>query len=210
MKTGLFFTGGTEGQPATEWRGERINGVSYPRNIVTVWPDAELAAIGLAKPLDADAIPEGKRSTGKAVQTVNGVPKWVHTLEGIPLAEFHAKISAERDRRIELGLTVNIGGTDRTFQFDAKSRENINGGATLAGFAMGAGAGAGDYLWHGGAQPFSWILADNSVIQLDAPTMFMVGQAAANRVSRFTFAARAIKDTDPLPADVTADALWPV
>jgi hypothetical protein len=158
----------------------------------------------------ADDIPAGKRSTGNAVQTVNGAPKWVHTLEDIPLAEFHAKISAERDRRIELGLTVNIGGTDRTFQFDAKSRENINGGATLAGFAMGAGAGAGNYLWHGGAQPFSWILADNSVIQLDAPTMFMVGQAAANRVSRFTFAARAIKDMDPLPADVTDDALWPV
>ena len=158
----------------------------------------------------ADAIPAGKQSTGKAVQIVNGVPKLVHTLEDVPLAEFHAKISAERDRRIEMGLTVNIGGTDRTFQFDAKSREHINGGATLAGFARGAGAGAGNYRWHGGAQPFSWILADNSVVQLDAPTMFMVGQAAANRVSRFTFAARAIKDASPLPADVTDDALWPV
>lgn len=119
------------------------------------------------------------------------------------------QVNAERDRRVDLGLTVNIGGTDYTFQFDAKSRENISGAATLAGFAVAGGALAGNYLWHGGTQPFSWILADNSVIQIDAPTMFAIGQAAANRVSLFTFAARTIKELNPIPLNYTADSYWP-
>lgn len=84
MKTGLYFTGGAEGEPAAEWLGKRIGDVSYPRNIGTLWSDADLAAIGLARPLAPDAVPDGKRSRGKAVQTVGGVPKWVHTLEDIP------------------------------------------------------------------------------------------------------------------------------
>lgn len=51
---------------------------------------------------EADAIPEGKRSTGKAVQTVNGVPKWVHTLEDVPptyatAAEAHEAMIAWAD-----------------------------------------------------------------------------------------------------------------
>lgn len=210
MPTPLYHLNGTEGEPATRWNPkDPLNGVTYPPNIGDVWPDADLTAIGLGKAADPDAIPDGKRSTGKVVRTVSGVPKWVHTLEDTPVADVRLAVNAERDRRVDLGLTVDIGGTDYTFQFDAKSRENISGAATLAGFAVAGGALAGNYLWHGGTQPFSWILADNSVIQIDAPTMFAVGQAAANRVSLFTFAARTIKELNPIPLNYTADSHWP-
>lgn len=84
MGTGLFYTGGAEGEPAVEWPGDRIDGVSYPRNIGAVWSDVDLASIGLAKPLDADDVPDGKQSTAKVVRTVNGVPKWVSELEDVP------------------------------------------------------------------------------------------------------------------------------
>lgn len=32
----------------------------------------------------ADPTPDGKQSTGKEMQIVNGIPKWVHTLEDVP------------------------------------------------------------------------------------------------------------------------------
>lgn len=39
--------------------------------------------------------------------------------------------------------------------------------------------------------------------------MFAFGQAAMAHKQVMIFAARTLKDADPLPADVTADELWP-
>ncbi len=115
-------------------------------------------------------------------------------------------VNRERDRRVEVGLAITGLGT---FQFDSKSRENINGAATLAGFAIAGGAQAGNLRWHGGSSDFSWIMADNAVITMDAQTTFALGQAAANQVSRCTFAGRAIKELDPIPLDYADDKYWP-
>lgn len=116
-----------------------------------------------------------------------------------------ADVNAERNRRMRSTFIFN--GTE--FNCDADSMQRITGAATLAGFAMGAGAGAGNLLWHGGTAPFAWIAADNSIVTMDAPTTFAFGQAAARNETLHIFAGKALKDMDPIPADYTADEYWP-
>lgn len=73
------------------WRGERIGegdeAVSYPLHIEQLWPANELEAIGLWRDdmiASADAIPHGKQVVSTNVARVEGVVKFVHTLEDAP------------------------------------------------------------------------------------------------------------------------------
>jgi hypothetical protein len=77
----LYFK--INGEPVA-WEGELIREYRYPRSIEILWTDAELAAIGLYRPLPADPIPDGKRATGESVQIVDGDVKVVLDLEDIP------------------------------------------------------------------------------------------------------------------------------
>jgi hypothetical protein len=100
-------------------------------------------------------------------------------------------VNAERDLRIRSPFTFD----GMTFDYDAESQKRITGAASLAGFAMTLGGKLpGDLLWHGGETPFTWIAADNSLVQMDAATTFAFGQAAAAWESAHIFAARALKD----------------
>lgn len=117
-----------------------------------------------------------------------------------------AEVNAERDRRIHAGFSFS----GKTYAFDPSSKQRVTGAGTLAGFALAAGAQPGDMLWHGGQQPFRWIADDNSLTEMDAQTCFAFGQAAAAHEEAHIFAARAIKDMDPIPADyATDDTYWP-
>jgi len=69
-----------ENNKAVRWSGGRINGISHPLTIEKLWSDADLEAIGLYRPLEADPIPDGYRSLGESVEIVDGVPKVVHSL----------------------------------------------------------------------------------------------------------------------------------
>ena len=141
---------------------------------------------------------------------------WIPTAEAPDhLAErratLSASVNAERDRRVRTPFVFG----EHVFDYDTESQKRITGAATLAGFAMGAGKQPGDLLWHGGETPFMWITADNSLVQLDAPTTFTLGQAAAAWESAHIFAARALKDAIAAAADDAAlDAIditagWP-
>jgi len=121
------------------------------------------------------------------------------------LAQARAAVNAERDRR--LGTTFAFAG--KSYDCDAQSLARITGAATLAGFAMGAGAKAGNLRWHGGKADFTWIAADNSLTTMDAQTCFAFGNAAATNQSAHIFAGHAIKAMDPIPADFTNDKYWP-
>ncbi|MBP0440695.1 DUF4376 domain-containing protein [Tianweitania sediminis] len=114
-------------------------------------------------------------------------------------------VDLERDRRISAGFTFN----GKLFQARPEDQKRISGAGTLALGAMMNGALAGDLRWHGGSADFCWIAADNSTVTMDAQTVFAFGQAAANWESDHVFAARALKDADPIPADYTDDAYWP-
>jgi hypothetical protein len=119
--------------------------------------------------------------------------------------EMRASINAERDRR--LSLTFAFDGN--TFDCDEKSLARITGAATLAGFAVAAGAPVGFMTWHGGANNFEWIAADNTLVPMDAQKCFAFGQAAANNQSLYVFAAKALKNTTPIPLNYKDDVWWP-
>jgi len=117
----------------------------------------------------------------------------------------HEEIDAERNRRMRGTLLFN----GKLYDCDQDSLQRIVGAATLAGFAIAGGALPGNLYWHGGASPFSWIAHDNSIEPMDAQTMFAFGQAAAASETAHIFAARALKDMDPPPADFASDIYWP-
>ena len=116
-----------------------------------------------------------------------------------------AAVTVERDRRIAAGVLFN----GVLFQSRATDRENIAGAAQLALMATLRGEGEeGNFLWHGGEEPFAWIAADNSLVQMDAPTVIAFAKTSAAMKQAYTMVARAIKDMDPFPADIKDDALW--
>lgn len=114
-------------------------------------------------------------------------------------------VNAERDRRIGAGFSF----AGKHFAFDPDSKQRVTGAATLAGFALAQGAVAGNLLWHGGETPFAWIADDNTLVEMDAPTCFAFGQAAAAHETAHIFASRQLKDISPIPADYADDAHWP-
>ena len=116
-----------------------------------------------------------------------------------------ADVDAERDRRIAGGFA--FAGV--RYQSRPDDRENIAGASTAALGAMMAGAQAGDYRWHGGDSDFAWIAEDNSTVPMDAQTMFVLGQAAMAHKQAMIFAARTLKDMEPIPADYAGDQHWP-
>lgn len=123
----------------------------------------------------------------------------------LPLPPDADAVDAERDRRIEAGF--EFGG--KLYQSRQQDRENIAGASLAALAAIMNGAQPADLLWHGGSTNFVWIAADNSLTPMDAQTMFAFGQAAMSHKQAMIFAARAIKDADPVPADYADDGYWP-
>lgn len=188
----------------TQWRGEPIGGIIHSTQIAALWSDAELAEVGLYRPAAADPIPAGHRVTATSVQRVSGVVKFVFSSE--PIVPTADDVDAERDRRIAGDFT--FGGV--VYQSRPSDLENIAGASTAALGAMMTGAQLGDLRWHGGASNFAWIAADNSMTTMDAHTLFAFGQAAMAHKQAHIFAARALKDMDPIPADfATNEAYWP-
>jgi hypothetical protein len=117
-----------------------------------------------------------------------------------------ADVDAEAVRRVASGFVFN--GTH--FQSDALAQKRITGAAALAHQAITVnGKAPTDTKWHGGSTDFAWIATDNSLIVMDAQTVLAFGAAAANWESVHVFAAKALKDTAPIPADYADDKHWP-
>ena len=120
--------------------------------------------------------------------------------------QMRANVNFERDHR--MNATFIFQNTQ--FDCDQASLARITGAATLAGFAIAAGAPAGFLRWHQGGSDFAWITADNALFTMDAQTCFAFGQAAANNQSAYIFAANAIKGMDPIPTDYATNSdYWP-
>lgn len=189
----------------TLWLGAPINGIQHPSEIAEKWTANQLASIGLYEAAPADAIPANKVVASTSVKRVSGVVKYVNILEDAPRPS-HDDVNRERDRRVDLGFQF-LG---KNYAFDKDSKQRVTGAATLAGFAMGAGAQPGNYHWHGGADPFVWIADDNTLTVMDAQTCFAFGNAAAAWESAHIFAARNIKDNmNPIPYNYTDNVYWP-
>ena len=115
------------------------------------------------------------------------------------------EIKRERDRR--LPLDFEFQGV--MYQRDPESIARISGAGTLALGAMVNGAQVGDLFWHGRETPFAWISSDDSFVTMDAQTCFAFGQAAAARETEIVFAAKTIREMDPIPVDFVEDTYWP-
>ncbi len=115
------------------------------------------------------------------------------------------EVNAERDRR--LLLDFEFQGV--MFQRDETSLKRINGMGTLAlGAIQVEGAQPGDLYWSDPAKPFGWIASDNSVMPMDAQTMWAFGKAAAAVESRLVFAAKTLREMDPIPDDFATHPIW--
>ena len=119
---------------------------------------------------------------------------------------FGAEVNVERDFRIGGGFYY---GTYK-FDWDEATKPRVTGAASLAGFAIGAGAQPNDLRWHGGDNDFVWILQDNSILPLDAQGMFAVSQSAMAHEAAHVFAGRTIKESGSYTVDLQDDALWPL
>ena len=87
--------------PFPAWAGEAIDGITHPLNIEQLWSAQELEAIGLWRDdmiAPADDVPEGKVSTGRTVDRVNGVVTFVHVLEDLPAPVVPVSISMRQAR----------------------------------------------------------------------------------------------------------------
>lgn len=107
----------------------------------------------------------------------------------------HAAVNIERQRRIEAGTIINgvyVTGRDE----DARSLTNL---ALAAQLRIGMGDTSTLTIYRDG---------ENIDHDLTPPQMLALWQQSAEYVSALYAASWAIKAMDPLPEDVTDDALW--
>lgn len=187
----VYFVPSKLGFIPAEWRTDG----TYPEG---AWPE------------DAVLLSEEKAAefwkrlppVGHVLGAIDGLPAWVEAPTVAPTA---ADVDRERDRRIDAG--VEFQGA--AFQSRAGDRENIAGSAQLAFMAIVAGAQPGDLRWSDPDYDFAWIASDNALVPMDAQTVVDFGKAAAQRKQALIFAARQLKDMDPIPARYTDDKWWP-
>ena len=113
-------------------------------------------------------------------------------------------VNAERDRRVRGGFS--FGGV--LYQSRDQDMENIAGTASAALGAIMFGAQPDDLRWADPNKDFAWIAADNSLTLMDAQTAFSFGQAAMAHKQALIFAARVIKNGDPVIADFAEQEHW--
>lgn len=119
-------------------------------------------------------------------------------------ARIHRKIDIERDRRIDAGFEFE----GVRYQSRPGDRENIAGKALEAFMAIVGGVQPGDLRWAHTGRDFAWIAADNSLVPMDAQTVVAFGKAASAHKESHVFAARQLKDMQPIPTDYTDDKWW--
>lgn len=141
-------------------------------------------------------------------------PQEIAELEplALPTTLTPADIDRERNRRIDAGFVFE--GVH--YQSRPEDRENIAGAKAAATDAVTLfGAEAGDYGWQrlldpGAPEEFRWIAADNTSHLMDAQTAMRFGYAALGHKQAHIFAARELKDMDPIPSDyATNPTYWP-
>lgn len=118
-----------------------------------------------------------------------GAPPAVEIPAPVPVTT--AAVDVERDRRIDGGFEFE----GVRYQSRPTDRENIAGAALIA---------LVDPTYSTG-----WIAADNRVVEMDATTLLRFGRAAADHKQGLIFAARQLKDMQPIPQDYCDDQWWP-
>jgi hypothetical protein len=140
------------------WAGEAIGDVRHPLSIEQAWSKAQLAAIGLHSAEPADAVPEGKVSTGQVVQLVNGMVKFVHVTKNKPQPTIAERKEDLKTRVRAHGMAIRRGGFEVNFGTDdapnlqvlqlrdatPENDDEKNWMASLSAYTAAVIAGAGD------------------------------------------------------------------
>ncbi|MGQ3671774.1 DUF4376 domain-containing protein [Xanthobacter sp. TB0136] len=177
-----------------------IDASGVATNIIVAGPDFEFPGHTL---VPADGAQIGWLWDGETFTPPSPEPVDLDALKG----ELCAGVDAERDRRTDAGFEFQ----SVRYQSRPSDRENIAGAAVAALGAMVAGAQPGDLRWHGAGSDFTWIAEDNSLIPMDAQTVYAFGQAAMAHKQGLIFEARAIKDAvaaAEAEAAARAAAVW--
>lgn len=205
-----------------QWMGEPINGIPYPFNIEETWDYGQLASIGLYRPQPPEPVPNGyKIISTKPGWATDGYVRYIHELElEEPQPVLKSQVDDEAMRRIEGGFLYN----GKTFDSTTVSIRRINGAGTLASIAVMNGAQPGNFYWQyppntwelpeetkqaNGMTPFGWIVSDNTIMLLDAYMVIEMGAAAAAWERDHVFAARTLKNMNPIPLDYKDEIYWP-
>lgn len=162
---------------------------------------------------ESQTVIQAKRQDGSWRIIEAGDPEWggidhstvlAHEPEPIPSATPY-DVDAELERR--QCLDISIG--NHTFQCCPISQRRIDRAAFWAQDAIMNGHGAvGDYKWNSNEEDFEWILADNTRLKMDAPSVVDLASRIAKRNSRLVLKARDLKDMDPIPDDYADDSYW--
>lgn len=113
-------------------------------------------------------------------------------------------IDQERDRRIYKSFFWN--GFE--IQSDRDSIENILGACSKALIFITTGGDPNNPYWTSPTEKFTWIAADNSIVELTPAQMLAMGSTAAEHKKNCIFAARSLKDMNPIPLDFQDDKWW--
>lgn len=116
------------------------------------------------------------------------------------------EVNRERDKRINAGF--RHGG--HVYQSDPDSRENIAGAFNLA-LAFVSGGGDPDKSdWMTPGTDFGWRTRDNVEVPMTPAQMMDLGKAAVAHKAAHIYAARPLREADPIRADFADDPHWPV
>lgn len=114
-------------------------------------------------------------------------------------------VEAEYERRQGLSFTWN----GHAFQVDERSQARITAQALEAQIWLTANPASGTSLrWADPGVDMAWIAADNTPVAMSADGMIAFAKAVAAHVRALRFAARALKDMSPIPADYQTDSYW--
>lgn len=114
-------------------------------------------------------------------------------------------VNQERDRRISAGFTWST----KNFQSERDDRENINGAVSGAIAYLLAGGNPDELYWDNPNVPFMWLAKNNELIAMSPSQVIDFGKTMMAHKKQCIFAARTIKDMNPIPKDFTDDKYWP-
>lgn len=114
------------------------------------------------------------------------------------------RVNEERERRL---ATFTFNG--KLYDLNRTAKTDIAGAGTLALSAiMIENAQPGDLRWADPTSDFGWIAYDNTITLMDAQTTLAFAKEAAAHYKKIIFAARLLKDMNPIPEDFKNDSYW--
>jgi hypothetical protein len=189
---------------------EKIDGtwiIKTPRQFMTERnasiPAAQLADYGLHE-VTTDPRPAGKYVYGP-IEDRDGLPVRTWVQQAVTAKD----VNKERNRRLE----SDFGFMGKMFQRDTKSLQRITGAGTLAGLYMGNGGDPLSLKWHAttenpNPEDFMWIASDDTLVPMNAATVFTFSREAAAVETRLIFKAKVLRAMDPIPDDFKDDKWW--